>query len=519
MKNRLFFFIAIVSVIALLFVTGCQGGNQPGTSSVPQELVIGEQFDLGGYDPSSSMSSFVRALIFNNLVELDLDFKKSPGLAKSWDMSSDGKTWTFYLRENVVFHDGTPWNAEVAKFNLEWQMAGSGKTWLAAVDQVEVVGEHKMVVHLKVPVFTFASDLTPPFLAMISPQAIDAEGKVTAAIGTGPFKLASWTKDSEFVMERNDDYYGGAPKLEQVTFKVIPDAETRAMALEAGQIQMMSGREALTAVQRLKEKDNLKLVKRMGQTSELLFFNVYQEPFDDLRVRQAVAHAINLQTIVPTLLGDLAEPPKNFFTPAYGEFLDTSPQMPEYNVGKAKQLLAEAGWKDENGNGILEKDGKPLKATMYLGAKNEEDKLLSAVIQANLKDIGMDLELRLVEEAALREALQKKQYDMIMIGQWLVPHDDPTSHYLKGYWHSDSTYTIYTDTELDQLVEQLATSLDAGERIKMHRQIQAEVLSQTPVIVIFHRNNVMVMDKQVENFTVSVGTWQIFRGLTDTYMK
>jgi len=108
-------------------------------------------------------------------------------------------------------------------------------------------------------------------MSMVSPKAIDEKGSFTAAIGTGPFKLSSWQKDSDFVMERNEQYFAGAPKL---TFKVMPDAESRAMAREAGQIDLMSGREALTAVQRLKNNPDLKIVKKMGQTSELMFFNV-----------------------------------------------------------------------------------------------------------------------------------------------------------------------------------------------------------------------------------------------------
>lgn len=529
-KKHFIIFLALLLIVS--FLGGCgQGGQreEPGAGQKPgpekstegpveepviQEVVIGEQFDLGGYDPSTSMSSFVRALVYNNLVELDLDFKKVPGLAESWEMSPDGKTWTFELRRGVYFHDGTPWDSDAAKFNLEWQI-GKGQTWLSAVEDIQTPGPHTLVVNLKAPVFTFSSDITPPFLAMVSPKAVDSEGNVTEAVGTGPFKLVSWTKDSQFIMEKNEDYFGGAPTLDRLVFKVIPDAETRAMALEAGQVDMMSGREALTVVQRFANHDGIDIIKRMGQTSELLFFNIYREPFNDIRVRQALASALDLETLVGDLLTDLAEPPSNFFSEAYGEYLNRNPDMPVYDPGRAQALLGEAGWTMGSG-GIMEKGGKKLEAVLCFGAKNEEDRLLSTAIQGILKEFGIAVELKALEDAALREALTEKDYDLLMIGQWFVPHDDPTTHYQRGYWHSDSAYTIYTSEKLDGMVDELAGSLDHQERVELHRAVQAEILDHTPFMVVFHRNNIMLVNQKVKDFNISIGTWQIFRGLTGT---
>lgn len=489
--------------------------NPPAAAApVLQELVIGEQFDLRGYDPAKNMSDFVRSLVFNNLVELDLDFKQgSSGLAEKWEMEPDGRTWTFYLRQGVTFHDGMPWNAEAAIINLDRLRHGPGQGWIGYIDSIEEVDNYTITVHLKQPVFTFASDLTPPFQGMVSPAALNEDGDAIEAIGTGPFKLTSWEKDSQFVMERNEAYFEGAPVLEKITFKVIPDAETRALALQAGQIHMMSGREALTVVQRFLHNPEINVVKKMGQTSEVIFFNTYREPFDNLLVRHAVATALDWDVIVPQLLEGVAEPPQNFFAPAYGEFLQSSPNMPVFNPEKAKNLLEEAGWKDTAG-GIREKNGRPLKASLYLGSGNEEDKALSTVVQSRLKEIGMDVELRAVEGGALREALNEKQYDMIMIGQWMIPHDDPTTHYLRGYWHSNSTFTIYTSDKLDDMIDRLAQSMDANERLQLHREIQAEILDNVPFVVVFHRNNVMLMRQKVKDFDISTGTWQLFRGLT-----
>ena len=142
--------------------------------AVPQELVIGENEDLGGYDPMSNMNPFtIRALIFNTLVQLDYDYTMKPALAESWEMAPDGKVWTFHLRQGVTFHDGEPWNAEAAKFNWEERIA-AGKDgaagFLKAIDSMETPDEYTFVVNLNKPYFTFVSEVTPPMYSMVSPR-------------------------------------------------------------------------------------------------------------------------------------------------------------------------------------------------------------------------------------------------------------------------------------------------------------------------------------------------------------
>ena len=183
-KPKFISVIIAVSLLVTLLLSGCQKESTTvsSTNVKKQELVIGEQYDLVSYDPSKNMSDFVRALVFNSLVEIDMDFKKAPGLAESWNMSPDGKALTFQLRKNVVFHDGTSWNSEAAKINLKWLANGTGKSTLAAVESIEAPDQYTLVIKLKKPVFTFDSDLTPPFMSMVSPKAIDEKGNVTARL-------------------------------------------------------------------------------------------------------------------------------------------------------------------------------------------------------------------------------------------------------------------------------------------------------------------------------------------------
>lgn len=481
-----------------------------------QELVIGEGEDMGGYDPMSNMNPFtMRALIFDTLIKLDYDYTKTAGLATDWNMSEDGKTWTFQLREGVKFHDGEPWNAEAAKFNWEERIAASKDAtagFLAQIDSMETPDEYTFVVNFKVPMFTFASEVTPPMYSFVSPKAFNENHEVTAAIGTGPFKFESWTKDSEIVLTANEDYYDGAPKLQKLTFKIIPDSNARALALESGEIDMMSGRSALTSLETLKKQDNIQVLKTMGQTSVFVLMNTKNEVLSDIHLREALAAAVDFKTAVPSLLSDLAEPAENLFSPVFGEYVDSSVKLPEYDPEKAAALLKEAGYEDTDGDGFVDKDGQKLTLDITVASNNEEDKALCSIMQDQLKASGIDLTITALDAAALKDTTVAGEYQLTMQGQNYVPNDDPTINY-GGYWHSESYYHVYSDDTLDGMIEELRASLDKDERIGLHKEIQKYILSKTPVIMVFHRNNVILADKKVSGFQVAAGTWQLYKGL------
>ncbi len=482
-----------------LLLAGC--GGKPAAS--PQQIVIGENADLGGYDPGTTMSPFIRCLVFNSLVELDADFKLVPALAERWTMSPDGKTWTFTLRQGVKFHDGSPLTAAVVKQNLDRLRQGSGKVWLIDVASIETNGEYIVKVLMNKPSFTFASDLAVPFLSIVGPNGTDSAGKVVKAIGTGPYSLESWQKDQEFVLKRNPDYWSGSAKNEKLVFKVIRDPDSRAMALEAGSVDLISLRQSLTAATRLSGNPKLKMDKRLGQTSEIMFLNVNSPALQDLAVRQAIGHSLNIGKLIPSLLGANAEVGKNFFSPAYGDYVLKRDTTLPYDSERAIQLLA----------------GRSPRLRLAFGAKNAEDSLLAGAIQAELKAVGLTVVLEPLEEAALMDAMKKKNYDLIMLGQSFIPHDEPSSHYRRGYYHPASTFDVYRTPELTGLIDQLFATAEPAERLRLHHHIQEKIAGAMPMIVLFHRNNIVAMKQQVMGYKVSTGTWQLYRGLAETYVK
>ncbi|GAB6059223.1 ABC transporter substrate-binding protein [Desulfonatronum parangueonense] len=505
--------LALALVLALVLTLGLASVWNQTAQAAMNPVIIGEDVDIAGFDPALNESPWAfRPLVYNTLVELDLDFKITPGLATHWEASPDGLTWTFFLRPDVVFHDGSPLTAEVVKMNFERLREGAQKSWLSGIEEISVPDEATVVFRMNAPTFIFDSHLTPPFLSIVGPAAVDDQGKVIAAIGTGPFTVESWQKGRECVLRANPSYWGGKPRIDQVIFRIIRDPDARVMAFESGDVNLVSLRGALTAVQRLEKNESFTILKRTGQTSENIYLNTRRPLLSDPLVRRALAKALDLETMIPELLGETAEPGRTFFASGFGAFVSPTPYMPRFDLDQAKTLLAEAGWK-AGPRGVMEKDGSPMKLSLTVVANNAENMLLAAAIQHALKAVGCEVVLNPVESAAITEQFRNGNYDLLMLGQWLIPHNEPFTHYRFGYYHDNSTYKVYTSPEITALIDELETTADRERRLDLHHGIQDGLGLAMPAWVLFHRNNIIAVPRDFADFTVSVGTWQLYRDL------
>ena len=491
--------------LALIILASCASAGQAVIVEMPpQELVIGENVDLGGYDPNRDMSPFIRFLIFDSLVELGYDFEQVPGLATEWSMSEDGMSWTFLLRRGVRFHDGEPWNAEAARINFQHRIYAGAGGFYQSIESMEAPDDYTFIVNLSVPMFTFASDVSVPTHGMVSPLAYDENHIVTAPIGTGPFIFENWTRDVEFTMVANPYFRYGTPNIPRLRFMVIPDGNTRAMALASGEIDMMSGRGALTALETLRGRDDIQIISRLSQTSEFIMINTFDEVLSDINVRRAIAAAVDFVSVVPQLLPDLAEPPENFFSPVFGRFVDPDFRLPPYDPEAAIRYL----------------QGAEISLEILVDARNEENNALVVVMQEQLRAVGIELNIVLMDAAAIsaRVTGPDRDFQLAMRGQYFIPTDDPSIHYRNGFFHSASTHNLYSTPELDEKVDRLFHSLDEEERLAMHFELQRYITDRVPVIMMFHRNNVMIVNERLRGFQLAGGTWQIFKGLGEAYL-
>ncbi|MDR2510170.1 MAG: ABC transporter substrate-binding protein [Spirochaetaceae bacterium] len=485
-------FALVLGIAAMAAAFSCA---KPAEKAV-QELVIGEQFDLQSIDPKDGMLDDTQILVYNGLVEIDSDFKLTPALAESWEMSADGRLWTFKLRKNVRFHDGESWDAAAAIANFRRL---EGYPGVSDTLKIEAADDYTLVFTMKSPVYTLASNFARTMMSMASPKAIREDGSLAYEAGSGPYSLSSWQKNEEFVFDAFDDYWGGKPSLRKITFKVLPDAASRVLALESGDIDMTSGYQTLAIIKKLQDDPRFHLIKKTQNTSEFMLINLTRSPLDDLNVRAAIACALDFDKIVSSLLPGLATPPQGFFSPAYGDLVNPEVKNYPYNLERALGLLG----------------GREISLTLTYNAANTEDALLAPAIQDMLAEAGIIITLEAVDGGALDDALESRDYDLLLAGQSFIPTDDTLFHYRQGYWHSKSYYNIFSSPYLDSMIDELAGTMDADKRKTLNWAIQKEIASQIPFVMVFHRNSLRIAKAEVGGFDISAGVWHINRALKD----
>jgi len=334
-------------VLLALALVGVALGVLGEAPRVGGELVIAFGTDPESLDPnkiSSAPAGMVLTHIAETLVTMTEELEIAPLLAESWEFSEDAKVLTLYLRRGVVFHDGTPFNAEAVKINLErFQKAVFRFLIYPRVQNVEVVDEYTVRLHLDMPFAPLLAHLSHNFIAMISPKQIAElpEGQdIMAPVGTGPFKFDKWVRGEYVRIVRNDEYWGQKPYVDAVVFRIVPSDATRLVLLETGQVHAIM-RVPPPDAPRVAATPGLELVKVPSVRTIYIGFNCQRPPFNDPRVRQALNYAVDKEAIVKEILsgmGGISDAP--IMPLVFGH----SPQpVYQYDPEKARRLLDEAG--------------------------------------------------------------------------------------------------------------------------------------------------------------------------------
>ena len=473
----------------------------------PGVLVVGQIAEPKSLDPAAvtAVNDF-RILV--NLYEGLLRYKPGtlevgPALAESWEVSEDGTTYTFKLREGVTFHDGTPFNAEAVKFNFDRMLNedhpyhDTGPFPLAfyfsAIEETNVVDDLTVEIKLNAPYAPFLSNLAYPTGLMVSPEAVMAGGADfgRSPVGTGPFKFAEWRSNEAVVIEKNPDYWGDPAEADAVVFRPITDANTRVAEMLAGGIDLMV-EVPPTALSEF-QNDAFTVVEQAGPHLWFLILNAKDGPFADKLVRQAANYAINKEAIVNDVLEGTAEvaagPTPPAFAWAYDESLEPYPYDPE----KAKALLAEAGvaegteltfYVTEGGSGML--DPVPM----------------GTAIQADLNAVGFDVKIETYEwNTFLGEVNPGLEGKADMAEMAWMTNDPDTLPFLAlrtAAWPSEGGFNsgYYSNPEVDALLEAAQTSNDLEERASLYKQMQQIVQDDAPwVFVANWKQNAVTSDK------------------------
>jgi peptide/nickel transport system substrate-binding protein len=426
-----------------------------------------------------------------------------PGLATEWSVNDDATEYTLKLREDVTFHDGTPFNAEAVKFTFDRiadpeTKAQTALSLLGPYQETEIVGDHELIVRFSSSFAPFLNSLSTAYLAPVSPTAFERVGAadwgLTEVVGTGPFKLVSFTPDSEIVLERNPDYnwgpsfagMDGPSKLGGIVYKIIIEPATRIAALETGEVDFIEEVPTIE-FERISTTPGFVTVNVPQPGSGWsLMMNQRQPPMDDLAVRRAIQLASDKEGMIATIWNGIGQAGCGPITHATFAFDEATCSMYTYNVEEANAVLEEAGWVDSNGDGVREKDGVDLVVKHYYRADSPINQQMADYMLADLAKAGIKVELNGLAQAGYFDAVRAGEHHT---QNWWDTGTDPDVVRILFYSKNAGGGTNrnnYENPEMDELIDAAAGEADPEARVELYRQIQQKVMDEA--IMVFYND-------------------------------
>jgi peptide/nickel transport system substrate-binding protein len=510
--------VTLLLAAAITVITACAGTGGSGSQSAsPASSVNGAgngQAASGGelsfalatspdsLDPHrSGLAVAVRVFrtIYDNLVVQLPDNTIKPWLATEWSISPDGKSYTFKLRKDVKFQDGTPFNAEAVKYSYDRILdpatkAANASALLKPYKSSEVIDEYTIKLNLESPSIAFLGNLSQAMLGIVSPTAAKKYGDQFGKnpVGTGPFKFVKWDDNSEIKVERNPDYNWapalvenkGKAYLDAITFKIIPEEATRLGSVQSGQV---TAAETVPPQNIVALKNDAKLQLLQVNTSGLpytLFFNQSRAPWNDVKARQAVQSAIDVDSIVKTLYLGTYQRAWSPLTPAIFGYDASLENKIKPDLDKANRLFDELGWV-KGADGVREKDGKKLTLHYVDGSPNREKRNdIAAIVQQQLKKVGVAVEVEITKD--VQSVIYTAQaYDLYGNSQ---VNSDPVA--LNSFYHTTApnarpSLSHLSDPAVDKLLEQGVVEADEAKRKDIYKNVQRYIIDNAVIIPVY----------------------------------
>lgn len=477
-------------------------------------LRIAASSDAGSLDLHSishANAQWLGRLIYDNLVYLDDKGRITPWLARSWEVSPDGKTYTFHLRRDVTFSDGARFDAEAVRVNLEHMRDPATKSplagaYIAPYDHGEVVDDFTFRAHLREPYQPFLNVLAQSWLAMESPKAIRERPKTLGdqPVGSGPYVVQSYVRQQGIRLVRRKDYnwapdfigHAGPAHIERIDIDVVPEAITRYTSLASGQYDL-AFEAPLQNAAAIRNDPALVFDSRMrtGVGFRGVTFNTQAAPFDDLRVRKAFTQAVDREGVVHSVgFGELA--PKGdymsantpYYDPAFGRVLT-------YDVAQANRLLDEAGWTGRDAQGFRTKGGRRLAAQVLIQDTNAAVPTAVA-IQSDVKKVGFDLQIQRLPTAQLTERRNKGDYQALGAAVWHTNTPDGlyinfASPEITSSKRVGQNTARLKDRELDEVLTQARRSADPAQLKDLYSRAQKRLVELVPAVPLYENNSVV----------------------------
>jgi peptide/nickel transport system substrate-binding protein len=472
----------------------CQENGQPAHGDMIIKGSIGDAMVLLPVLVSDSASGDITGLIYNGLVKYDKDINMVGDLAEKWTISEDNLRIRFYLRKDVKWQDGKPFTAKDVDFTYRLIVDPKTPTAYATdflrVKELRVLDDYTVEAVYEKPyapaLGSWAQAMHPAHL--LEGKDVTKSPLKRDPIGTGPYRFVEWKIQERIILDSNHDYFEGRPYIDRVMTRVIPDLATMFLELKAGRLDWTG----LTPLQYRRQTttkwfdENFVKYKYVGFNYVYLGYNLLNSKFEDKKVRQALTTAINRDSIIEGVLLGLGKPAYTPYNPDTFWYNPNVRKFP-YDPEKAKQMLAETGWKDTDGDGILDKDGEPFRFTIITNQGNEQRKYAATIIQRDLKKVGIDVQIRVIEWAAfIKNFINKKKFDACLLG-WGIGIDPSQL----DIWDSRKTgehqlnFISYKNPEVDELLELGVSTYDRNERKKYYDRFQEIVAEDQPYTFLF----------------------------------
>ncbi|GKV70562.1 glutathione ABC transporter substrate-binding protein [Sporosarcina sp. NCCP-2716] len=487
------------------------GDKADGKAEEGGTLTVVRLSDATGLDPhfitDIPSANVIHGKVYETLVQFDKDMNIKPLLATEWEQPDD-LTWKFTLKEGVKFHDGSDFNADAVKKTLDRILdPATGSPQSSKLGMIsEVIAEDPTHVTLKLsePYAPLLSILASNEGSIISPEAVgeSAEKLATHPVGTGPFVFESWKSGQDITLVKNKDYWGTPVKLDKVVFKVVPEDATRLAMIEQGEAQI-SDQVPVTEIDRIEASDTLNLYRTEGLAVEYVGFNTTVAPFNDVKVRKAVSYAIEREAILSGVYNDVgtlanvAMSPKVF---GYSKDVEAYP----YDITEAKKLMKEAGLE----NGVSVK---------LLTSDRKERINMAEVIQSQLKGIGVNVEIQVMEYGAYIDEVDGGKHQMFIGGWGNATGDGDYNQY--NLFHSDSigspgNHFYYQNPEVDKLIEQGRVEMEPAKREEIYKEAMQKEMDDAVYVPIRNYEHLAVYNNDVKDFYLNPSNYLIINETT-----
>lgn len=472
-----------------------------------------EPATLNPITATDAYASRINDYIYESLLRRDPEtLELVPVLAESWEISDDHLTYTFHLKKNIRWQDGTPFTARDVLFSFQRINdpavdAAHLRNYYRDIEKLEVLDDYTLRYHYRIPYFRaleFCGGIP------IVPAHLFQDGRDfnqhpigRSPVGTGPYRFVRWETGKEIVLERNESYWGERPHLDRIVFKIITDNTVALQVLKKGGLDLMG----LRPIQWVKQTQSKRFQERFRKLKYYLpsysyiGWNLRKPLFSDRRVRRAMTMLLDRQTILERLLFGLG-------TVVTGNFYVNSPDYNKavrpypYDPARAVALLKEAGWEDHDGDGVLDKDGTPFSFEFLISAGSMFAEQLATILQQNLKEVGIRMSIRKLEWAVFIQKIQSHDFDACTLGWSLSWESDPYQ-----IWHSSqadkgSNFVGFRNEEADRIIEEARREFDPEKRRALYHRFHEIIHEEQPYTFLFTTEALVAVDRRFENVKV-----------------